>query len=222
MSEPAFVQWAEHTLGGINLLAGVGTETVIALGNKARWERHPPGTALVRAGEATTSCFALVRGSARLRYRDGRADVVAEEGATLALRMSLSDRPAWATVRTTTPALVAEIRRVDLLDATTVSPALAVNVGRMLATRGRYMAPRECLDTQIMKALAQAVDGCGSRSGETALPAPIDPALWATLLGVDRSDVRRALSRLERHRIVRQSPAGVHYVDLDRLSARLR
>jgi CRP-like cAMP-binding protein len=136
--------------------------------------------------------------------------------------MSFFNGPAWATIRATTPVLVAEIRRLDLLDAMAVSPALSTNVGRMLAARSHHLEPRERLDTQMMKALAQSVDALGGGSGEARLPAPVDPAVWATLLGVDKSDVERALCRLERHGVVRKSASGAHYVDLDRLSERLR
>lgn len=216
-----FVEYAEFTLGCINLFGGVDVETVIALGNKATWHRHPPGTPLIEMGEVTHRFFALVQGTTRLRYLDGRPDVVAEAGETLGLRLAFYDGPAWATIRATTPVLVAELQRTDLLHAMAMSPALATNVGRMLATRGRHVAPRERLDTQIMKALARAVAGVPRGSGETPLPTPVDPALWATLLGVDRSDVERALARLERHRIVRKSAGGVRYVDVDRLSERL-
>ena len=222
MMASMFGRWADHTLGAINLFAGVGTETVLKLGRKASWRRHPPGTALIRAGNVHTAFFALVHGSTRLRFHDGGADIVAEAGETLGLRMAFFDGPAWATIRATTPVLVAEIRRDDLLDAMAVSPALASNVGRMLAARGPEPAPRERLDTQIMKALAQAVDGAADAGGEARLAAPVDPAVWATLLGVDRSDVRRALARLERHGVLRRSARGVHYVDLARLSERLR
>lgn len=222
MVDRRFAEWAQHTLGGIYLFAGVGTDTVIALGNKARWRRRQPGAALVQVGEVNSTFFALVQGSTRLRYLDGRPDVVAEAGETLGLRMCFYNGPAWATIRATTPVLVAEICRIDLFHAMAMSPALSTNVGRMLAARGHHMEPRERLDTQMMKALAESVAGPGASSGETPLPAPIDPAVWATLLGVDKSDVERALSRLERHRIVRKSTTGVHYVDLDRLAERLR
>ncbi|MFP4125118.1 MAG: Crp/Fnr family transcriptional regulator [Alphaproteobacteria bacterium] len=222
MVDRRFAEWAQHTLGGINLFAGVGTDTVIGLGNKARWRRRPPGAALVQAGEVNTSFLALVQGATRLRYHDGRPDVVAEAGETLGLRMCLYSGPAWATIRATTPVLVAEIHRLDLFHAMALSPALSTNVGRMLAGRGHHVEPRERLDTQMMKALAESVAGLGAGSGEAPLPAPVDPAVWATLLGVDKSDVERALSRLERHRIVRRSPMGVQYVDRDRLAERLR
>ena len=217
-----FAEWAQHTLGGVNLFAGVGTETVIALGNQARWRRRPPGTALVQTGDINATFFALVHGSTRLRYTDGRPDVVAEAGETLGLRMAFFGGPAWATIRATTPVLVAEIARADLLHAMALSPALSINVGRMLAARGHHLEPRERLDTQMMKALALAVEGLDDGSGEAPLPAPVEPAVWATLLGVDRSDVERALSRFERHRIVRKSATGVQYVDLARLTERLR
>jgi CRP-like cAMP-binding protein len=194
----------------------------MALGNKARWHRRPPGATLVQTGEVNTTFFALVHGSTRLRYVEGRPDVVAEAGETLGLRMAFFEGPAWGTIRATTPVLVAEIRRTDLLHAMAESPALSINVGRMLAVRGHHMEPRERLDTQMMKALAQSVAARGASSGEAPLPSPVDPAVWATLLGVDKSDVERALSRLERHRIVRKSATGVQYVDLDRLTDRLR
>jgi CRP-like cAMP-binding protein len=221
MSDRGFMELAERTLGGVNLVAGVATDTVIALGDKAWWRRCPPGTVLMRAGEVRSSFFSLVHGSARLQYRDARRDLVAEAGETLGIQMAFFDGPAWATARTTTPALIAEIARLDLLHAMATSPALATNVGRMLAARSDGVEPREQLDTQILKALARAVDGVAD-GGEAPLPAPIDPAVWATLLGVDKSDVERALTRLKRHRIVRHSPSGVQYVDLDRLSERLR
>jgi len=221
MMDRTFIELAEHTLGGVNLFAGVGTDTVIALGDKAEWRRCPPGTVLMRPGEIRTTFFALVHGSTRLQYRDARRDVVAEAGETLGIRTAFFDGPAWATIRATTPALVAEIARLDLLHAMATSPALATNVARMLAARSYGVEPRERLDTQILKALARAVNGVAG-GGEAPLPAPIDPAVWATLLGVDKSDVERALARLERHRIVRHSATGVQYVDLDRLSERLR
>jgi CRP-like cAMP-binding protein len=217
-----FGEYAQRTLGCINLFGGVHVDTVMALGDKAVWHRHQPGTPLVEAGEVTTRFFALVQGTTRLRYLDGRPDVVAEAGETLGLRLAFYDGPAWATIRAVTPVLVAALERTDLLHAMAMSPALATNVGRMLATRGRHVAPRERLDTQVLKALAQAVAGVARGTGETPLPTPVDPALWATLLGVDRSDVERALTRLERHRILRKSAGGVQYVDVDRLSARLR
>jgi len=221
MTNRTLIELAEHTLGGIDLCTGVATDTVIALGDKAWWRRCPPGRVLLRPGEVRTSFFALVHGSTRLHYHDGRRAVVAEAGETLGLQTAFFDGPAWTTIRTTTPALVAEIARLDLLDAMAKSPALATNVGRLLAARTYGVDPRERLDVQILEALARAVNGV-TGGGEAPLPAPIDPAVWATLLGVDKSDVERALTRLERHRIVRHSATGVPYVDLDRLSERLR
>jgi len=216
-----FHDWAAQTLGGIGLLAGVGVETVMELGGRARWKRCAPGDVLVAEGELCTSFHALVEGSAKVWFTDRRPSVNAEAGETLGLRVAFYDGPSWVTIRAVTPALVAQVDLADLTHFMATSPALASNVSRMLSARMRHLKPCEQLDTQILKALAQAVDGTAARSGEVPLSPPINPALWATLMGVDRSDVERALVRLERHRIVRSATGGRRFVDLERLRARL-
>lgn len=221
MSDGDFFQLARRTLGAIRLFAGVGTDTLIALGENARWLRLAPGDVLIRSGERYTRLFALVEGETRLSFDDDRADILSDAGATLGLRIAFYGGPAWATVRALTPAHVAEIARDDLTAAMTRSPALAANVGRMLASRNGRTEPRERLDTQILKALHQAVGADAGRSGTAKLREPINPAVWATLLGVDRTDVERALLRLQRDLVLRTSKTGAPVVDLALLHARL-
>jgi CRP-like cAMP-binding protein len=217
-----FERWAEQTLGAIWLFGGMDAEAVIELGDRAQWQRHPAGTTLIRKGETRHSVLALVAGSASTRFYDGRAPVTSEAGATLGLRCAFHDGPAWIMTVAATPVLVAELSVTDLLHAMATSPALATNVGRMLVARNHHRAPREQLDTQILKALMQAVGAGPDCTGVVPLAQPIDPALWATLLGVDRSDVERALVRLERHGIVLAPERGGRCVDLARLRERLR
>lgn len=221
MTDGDFFQLARRTLGSIRLLAGVGTDTVIELGDKARWRRFAPGDVLIRSGERYTRLFALVEGETRLFFDDDRADILSDAGATLGLRIAFDGGPSWATIRALTPAHVAEIARDDLIAAMTRSPALAANVGRMLASRNGRTEPRERLDAQIVKALHQLVGVDAGRSGTAELREPINPAVWATLLGVDRTDVERALIRLQRDLVLRTSKTGTPVVDLALLHARL-
>ncbi len=222
MTVREFTAWVRCTLGGVRLFSGVATDTVVELGERARWHECEPGTVLIREGQTVTSCLALVQGTTRIRYADGRRDVDSQPGVVLGLRLSFYDAPSWATVRTLAPSLVAEIRREDLLHGMAVSPALATNVARLLTTRTSHLSPRERLDTQMMRALRDAVGGAPDGRGVTALPHPIDPAVWATLLGVDRGDVERSLLRLKRHGIVRGTAKRVTHVDLERLNDWLR
>ncbi len=222
MLDVAFETWAERTLGGVGLFRDVDTEILLRLGQVAAWRRFRPGDALLRVDDRRTSCFVLQRGLVRVRYDDGRVEELAEPGTALALRTAFRVGPSRADLTAVTEVDVAEFRRCTLLDAMTVSPALAGNVARLLSARGAAENPRRELDTRVMQALRQEAPARSRAGGWVRLGRPVAPALWATLLGVDRREVERALARLERQGVVQRRPDGRHVVERDELDRRLR
>ncbi len=218
MSREPFDGWAETTLGGIGLFCGVDSETLLQLGRRALWRQHPAGTAVIRAGDVRTSFLALIEGTVSVRFVDERTTGTSDAGAVLGLRLALRHEPSPVHMVAMTPVRVAEIARGDLLHVMCDCPELARNVAAFVAGRGPLDQPRAQIDARIVAALARAAR---PGAGLMPLPAPVDTAVWATLLGVDKIDVDRALRRLERQGLVERRPGGRHLVDAAALRRRL-
>lgn len=218
MSREPFDGWAETTLGGIGLFCGVDSETLLELGRRAVWRQHSAGTAVIRPGDVGTSFLALVEGAVSVRFVDERTTETTDAGAVLGLRSAFRHEPAPVHMVAVTPVRVAEIARGDLLHVMSDCPELARNVTAFLAGRGPLDQPRAQIDARIVAALSRAAR---PGAGLTPLPTPVDPAVWATLLGVDKIDVDRALRRLERQGLVQRRAGGRHLVDAAALRRRL-
>lgn len=221
MRPEPLISLAERTLGGVRLFCSVETDTVLALGERARWRSVRSGYAVVRKGDVSTSFYVLVRGSASLHHGSCRVPEPIEEGEVMGLRLAFCSRPAAIHAVTTSSALIAEISRGDLLAAMADSPALAHNVALFLSGRGDRDQTRDQLDARVAAALVRAAASPTPTGGFVPLTAPVQIPVWATLLGVDTIDVCRSLKRLEGAGLIRSQGERRVRVDLAGLKRRL-
>ncbi len=219
MPPEPFSALAEATLGHITLFRDVDSETLLDLGNAARWRRCEAGATLVRRGELKTTFLALAEGTVRLAQPNEHPDETYDAGQTIGLRHALCAQALTFSAVALTPVLIAETARNTLLRAMALSPRLAHNVAQALTGRSAGTDARKIVDARIAAALAAAARPARREGGIARLcPAP-DPALWAALLDVRAADVHRALIRFRRRGILVALGADRWCVDLEKLQA---
>lgn len=220
------------SLGRVGLFAGLPAPELAELAGRLRIRIIAGGQQVVGQEERDDGAvFFLLAGRARVTViaRDGRSVTLHElgPGEMFGDLAAVDGAPRSASVEAVTALRVAVMERSDFVDLITHSPALSLNMLRLLA--GRTRAQNERLFEQRTLGLGQrlaaelvrrAQPGRGDRSAVIS-PAPRQLDL-ADLLGARRESVTREWARLRRDGLVRRAADRLIVTDLPALARRAR
>ena len=203
-------------LAGIELFAGLDLEALSRLGERAHVQRVGRGQVLFVEGEPSDT-FLLVR-SGRLRvFRDSpQGDELTlsfiEPGATIGELSVVDEQPRSASVDAAEPSVLVAVPSGAVREVLRSSPDSAWHVAQHLAGTVRHLTDTTAdlvlldLPRRLGKLiLEQAVDVGGGRLTTTFVTSQSGVA---TMLGVTRQSLNRALAALVRRGWVRMADGG--------------
>jgi CRP-like cAMP-binding protein len=224
MEVSSFSAWTETILGGISILRGVPSETLLELGRRAEWRRHAVGERLMGVDGPSDTFFFLTAGNVAVRMaNNGRHDYGA--GACIGLRRAYVQEYVPLTAMALSPVTAGWMHKDDFADVAAHCAELGRAFGEALAQRVRdplaALDDGHDLDDRVAQGLIVAAGAERRDDGIAVLTVLPTPSVWAALLGVATEDVQRSLARLESRGFVRTVAQERMYVNVERLRARL-